>query len=296
MPRCRPAPLADHEVAVVVVKNTFLEVSFAKSAWSQDSQLPVECGGLATAPASLVGAIRRSLSEPRHFLQTVATLRGSPMKMRFGALCATSSDCADTATTVASTPRGLDSSFIKEEEDAATPLGMVGAGLEGEGALAWPSTPATPGAPVQISLAELTGDDVDIAAQIVGGGGEASLGEHVPLHFVPMMPGTYPEMLYEPQQLQFDPSWEEAMWHEQYCIGYQTMLPPPLGSPTLPPGMQSLDCEGGASPPELFAACIANARTPRCAPPLAPVALLAGSAGDEPYVCAPPDFDAPGIF
>lgn len=115
MSRVRPAPLGEEEVQAefaVVVKNTFLEVSGGKVA-----------SGLLTAPASMAGSMRRSLSEtPKWQLS-----RGASPGLTF--------DGGETETTASSPSH-------ESLTTAAAPF--------------WPPTPASPTAPVRISLVELT--------------------------------------------------------------------------------------------------------------------------------------------
>lgn len=253
MPRCRPAPLGDEVEFEVVVKNTFLEVSdgtarleTSPSAWCSTRHM-LSCG-LSTAPASLTGGVRHSLSEAAASASAPAR-RAERSSARTGKAVprepAAQSDGEETETTAPSTPSQ-------------------------ESICLWPATPATPTAPVQISLAELT---------------EAEAWE-----------GYFSAVGAMPQQPELPMA--SAMYHQcwEWDFGpmFTSMLPPPPGSPTLPPQVWSTMPESVpseyVSATQLFSYVTASAPVPKCTPPCAPPCMPEAAA--EVEHTAPPGYEA----
>jgi len=252
MPRCRPAPLGVDGDVDVVVKNTFLEVSLDWASLNHDPSLMDYSTGISTAPASFIGAIQRSMAEPAGVPHHVGKGLGQPGT----ALSQTDVDIGDGSATVASSPRGL-----------------------------WPSTPATPGAPVQISLVMLTGDDEKNA--------QTMHADAAP--FVPALLTCHSAWGQQPQFAGFTEFQPMEFMEFMEFKPEPVLPPPPLGSPKLPPSVQLLESE--PTPPAVspegnqnaFFACFANAPAPRFEPPSAPAP--APMVMDTEACCEPPAFD-----
>lgn len=239
---------------MVVVKNTFLEEV------SHDS---ASCGTL-TAPASLAGRMRRSVAEaaagPPGSSASAAQRKALPHPIG-------ESDSGETETTASTPPSS--------------------AGLP----CLWPATPASPGAPVRISLVELMGDE-GLAAALPAAEVPGLAAETGTAHRMVVAPPSLVEQL--PHGFSQVACWDmpaaETAW-EFSAPAYSP--PPPPGSPKLPAQFGSQGFV--AAPPQEHAdrifACVANAPAPKCAPPCAPAPAAAPVGCHLGHEASPPGFD-----
>lgn len=252
--------MKDEAESMVVVKNTFLEEVSHGSA----------CNGTLTAPASLAGRMRTSV---------VAEVSGK-----------TSAGSSAVSQRKATPHQTGESDSGDTETTASTPPSSAGLPC------LWPATPASPGAPVRISLVELMGD-AGLAAALPTADAPgraadlAAVAAAAPAHRMVVSPPS----LVEPPACGYSQvgCWDavapETAW-EFSAPAYSP--PPPPESPKLPAHLESH--VSIAAPPQEPAgrifACVANAPAPKCAPPCAPAPAAAPAVCHSADEASPPGF------
>jgi len=254
----RPAPLQDEAAGTaVVVKNTFLEeVASVVSAG----------GGLSTAPASCVGVLKRSLAEAAS-----TSLSSPPME-------------------ASSNPKTGEADGGESATTASTPTATAG------NEWLWPPTPATPTAPVRISLVELMGgaaigeDEACVGTADGATGAGVAQGPSAPFDSQPTAFGPQAVSAAEQQMLQH---YAQHGLMQVPCWEMPAMTGPACWEYTAPPYSAVPSAAADAGVESQIFACVANAPAPKCAPPCAPAPPCAAvelrPASEE---AEPPCFDA----